>query len=260
MYADLFNYTTLDLTPPYSPERYEEAIRAALQRRPGVIIIDSVSHMHDGPGGMLEYHETEIDRITKGSTNFSERQKATWSAWIKPKQAETKMIYAMIDSPVHFVLCFRAKEKLKIIPGKNPVPLGWQPIASDRIAFETAFTLLLPPHCNGVPDLSAGASEMQIDEQLGQKLLAWAAGAGTPAQGEAVETVTVAAEAVSPVLADDEQQASIVETARRLNVPTAKAREILSSVVEGAKAPKDIPADKVPDVLAALAASALEFA
>jgi hypothetical protein len=31
------------------------------------------------------------------------------------------------------ILCFRAKEKIKIVKGAEPIDLGWQPIASESI-------------------------------------------------------------------------------------------------------------------------------
>jgi hypothetical protein len=64
--------------------------------------------------------------------------------------------------------------------------LGWQPIAGERVAFETIFTLMLPPQSLGVPDLAI--SQMRepfdtlvpkgrpIDEDLGRKLAEWAKG------------------------------------------------------------------------------------
>lgn len=189
-YADRFKYLAGDIEPPYTPASYTAAVKAALSLspRPAVVIIDSLSHMHDGPGGMLEYHEAELDRIA--GTDYKKRQRNTWTAWIKPKAEENEFIYTMLDSDCHFVLCFRAKKKLQIVPGKDPVDLGWQPISSDRVTFETLFTLVLPPHSKGVPDLNL--SEMrepfdtiipagkQVSEETGKALAAWAAGAGTP--------------------------------------------------------------------------------
>ena len=95
----------------------------------------------------------------------------------------------MLSAKCPIILCFRAKEKIRIVKGQEPIDLGWQPISSDRVSFETIFTLLLPPHCKGIPDLSL--SEMrepfdamvptnkQIDERLGAELSRWAAGGGT---------------------------------------------------------------------------------
>lgn len=189
-YADEFNYLTTDITRPYTPERYTEALRAAasLTPKPAVVIIDSMSHMHDGPGGMIEYHAAELDRMA--GNDYKKRDRMNFTAWIKPKHAENQFIYAMLEADIPFVLCFRAKEKIKIVKGHDPIDLGWQPIAGDRITFETIFTLTLPPHSRGVPDLSL--SEMRkpfdsmipagrpLDEETGRRLAEWAAG-GTAA-------------------------------------------------------------------------------
>ncbi len=183
-YADNFKYVNCNIDAPYSPERYTEALNVMAKLKPAVGIVDSASHMHDGPGGLLEYHDAELDRLSKGDD--SKRDRNNWTAWIKPKAAENKFIYTMLGMDCPIILCFRAKEKLKIITGKPPIDLGWQPIAGDRITFETIFTLMLPPHSKGVPDLSI--SEMRqpfdkmipsgkpLDEALGRKLSEWAKG------------------------------------------------------------------------------------
>src|SRR6185437_10791882 len=75
-YSDRFDYLATDLEAPYRPARYTEALKAALalEPRPAVVIIDSLSHMHDGPGGVLEYHEDELDRIA-GPTDWKKRER-----------------------------------------------------------------------------------------------------------------------------------------------------------------------------------------
>jgi hypothetical protein len=115
----------------------------------------------------------------------------TWAAWVKPKADEANMINSMLQVKFHIVLCFRAKEKIKIIKGQDPQDLGWRPIASDRIHFETAFTLILPPNSKGTPDLSMTGSELrspfdtmikatQLNETLGKQLAEWSAGGTSP--------------------------------------------------------------------------------
>lgn len=187
LYRTRFTYLATDIQAPFRPARYSEAVKAALDLdpKPAVVIIDSMSHMHDGPGGMLEYHEEEIDRLLDADkrNNQRERQKKTWTAWIAPKADENEFIYTLLAADCHFVLCFRAKKKLQIVTGQEPKDLGWQPIASDRVSFETMFTVVLPPHSKGVPDLAA--SEMRepfdelipkdkaMDEGFGRTLAAW---------------------------------------------------------------------------------------
>lgn len=185
-YADTFKYDACDIEAPYSYGRYDEALVEIAKLKPACVIVDSISHAHDGPGGMIEEHDADVER--RAGDDYKKRDRVTWAAWIKPKQAEGKFIYRMLSMDCPIILCFRAKEKLKIVPGKEPVDLGYQPIASERIAFETIFSLMLPPRSKGVPDLAL--SDMRepfddivrpgqaIDESLGERLAAWSAGGG----------------------------------------------------------------------------------
>lgn len=197
-YADEFQYIACDIEQPFGPDRYSEAVGEIKKQSPDCLIIDSCSQMHDGPGGLLEWHESELDRMA--GQDYKKRERCTWAAWIKPKAAENQFIYALLGLNCPVILCFRAKEKLKIVPGKEPIDLGWQPIAGDRITFETIFTLVLPPHSKGVPDLLA--SEMRkpfdkmvpgdkpIDETLGKALAQWSKGGGTVQQSTTVELLS----------------------------------------------------------------------
>lgn len=184
-YADKFKYDACDLNEPFSMKNYEEAIKAAAKFDPIVLIIDSMSHAHEGIGGMLDQHEAQLDKMC--GNDFNKRQKMTFAAWAKPKADEAQMINTMLQQKFHIILCFRAKEKLKIISGKEPKNLGWRPIASDRIHYETAVTLILPPSSKGKPDLTEKGSELrepfdsmienvQINEGLGKKIAEWASG------------------------------------------------------------------------------------
>jgi hypothetical protein len=212
-YADKFKYVACDLKPPFRPTAYTQALKDAAALKPAVVIIDSASHMHDGPGGVLEWHEEILDRIA-GKDNYEKRQRSTFAAWVDPKAAENEFIYTMLGMECPVVLCFRAKEKIKIVNGK-PVELGWQPIAGERVAFETIFTLLLPPHSKGVPDL--GLSDMRepfdtlvpekraIDEELGRRLAEWARGGRKPtaaAQPPATSTPAVTPESDPSVITE----------------------------------------------------------
>lgn len=191
-YADEFDYLATDITRPYRPERYTEALRAVLDLdpKPAVVIIDSLSHMHDGPGGLLEYQADELERLAGANADRKTRDRYNWTAWIKPKAAENQFIYTMLESDCHIIACFRAKPKLKIVRGADPIDLGLQPIAGERVAFETIFTLMLPAHSKGVPDLEASEMRKPFDamipagqalsEEIGSRLALWAQGSGEP--------------------------------------------------------------------------------
>lgn len=242
-YADEFTYTAVDITKPYRPERYTEVLNAtlALDPRPAVVIIDSGSHMHDGPGGILEYHEDELDRLA--GQDMAKRSRNTYTAWIKPKAAENEFIYTMLGADCHIILCLRAKEKIKVVAGKPPIDLGWQPIVGERVAFETIFTLVLPPHSKGVPDLAI--SEMRkpfdtmipagkpLDEETGRKLAEWAAG-GAPATNGHVAAVELSEE-------EELLAGTLLEIADKLgNRPAVEA-----AVAKNRSDPSHTPAQRV---------------
>lgn len=199
-YADKFKYVTCDLNPPFRPSSYTDALKAAASLKPAVVIIDSVSHMHDGPGGVLEWHEEILDRMA--GNDRGKRDKCTFTAWVEPKASENQFIYEMLGMKCPVVLCLRAKEKIKIVSGQAPIDLGWQPIVGERVAFETIFTLMLVPHSKGVPEMRF--SEMRepfdtlvpkgrpIDESLGRKLAEWSAGGGV-VNGSVIEPSTAEA-------------------------------------------------------------------
>src|SRR3990167_3979981 len=187
-YADTFTYVACDLAAPFRPAAYTEALEEAAKIRPATLIIDSASHMHDGPGGILEWHDEIARRMAKGDEARLEKMSAP--AWVEPKAAENHFVYQMLSMQCPVILCFRAKEKIKIAPAGKWIDLGWQPIAGERVAFETLFTLMLPPHSKGTPDLSISdmrepfdamvPQDRPIDEDLGRQLAAWAAGQATP--------------------------------------------------------------------------------
>ena len=191
-YADKFKYVTCDIEAPFRPMVYTDALKAAAELKPAVVIIDSASPMHDGPGGILEWHEEIMEQMSGGDRG--KRERATHTAWVKPKAAENQFIYQMLSMKCPVILSLRAKEKIKIVTGKPPIELGWQPIVGERVAFETIFTLTLTPHCKGVPDLSISdmrepfdqmiPSNRPLDEGTGEELAQWAAGGqAQPAQG-----------------------------------------------------------------------------
>lgn len=182
----------LEFKPPFASARYLEVLSAAAQKAEGgVVVIDSMSHEHEGEGGYLEFHEAELDRMA--GTDWKKRDRMTFTAWIKPAAERRRLINGILQMNCAFIFCFRAKEKLKIVKGQEPIQLGWQAIAGDEFAYEMTVRCLLQPGANGVPDWSAEAfangvpkrSEMhrvlvpdgaQLTEAVGEHLARWAKG------------------------------------------------------------------------------------
>ncbi len=145
-----FQFRHISFKAPFAPSDYEAAITHCISKRAKTIIVDSMSHEHEGPGGVLEMHEAELTRMA-GADNYEKRGKMTMLAWQKPKAERRHLINSVLQMGANFIFCFRAKEKMKMIPGKNPVALGWQPIAGEEFVFEMMLNCLLPPGAGGVP-------------------------------------------------------------------------------------------------------------
>jgi len=80
-YANNFNFNHMSFDPPFSPLRYLEALDAATEEGYGegdVIIIDSTSHEHEGPGGVLDMHEQFLN--DKAGTDWSKRERIKFTA------------------------------------------------------------------------------------------------------------------------------------------------------------------------------------
>lgn len=165
-YAKDFKFNHMEFDPPFSPERYLEAIEAATKQGYGsgdVIIIDSMSHEHEGPGGVLEMHEEFLDK--KAGSDWKKREKLKFTAWIKPKKDRTRVIQMGLQrNRAHIILCFRAKEKVAMVKGRDNktevVNAGWQPIGGDEYFYEMDITMILPIGAQGKPDWSEKASRI----------------------------------------------------------------------------------------------------
>jgi hypothetical protein len=191
-YADDFEFDHGDLGEPFSPERYAEGAAMAMRSGYGALIIDSMSHEHAGPGGVLEMHEDELTRLTKGSTDYAYRDSMKMVAWIKPKMQHKAMVQRLLQLNSHIIMCFRAEEKTEIQLLKNkvgklvntPVSIGFQPITAKDMAYEMTILLGFDPKQPGVPVPIKLADKFKpyvpldrlMGEETGERLAAWARG------------------------------------------------------------------------------------
>lgn len=194
-YTDRFKFKHMQFDAPFGSRDYLAAIEQAVAAGAGVVIIDSMSHEHEGTGGCLDLHDQELDRMA--GNDFAKRDRMNMLAWQKPKAARRAMINGILQIPANFIFCFRAKEKLKLVPGQKPVPQGFMPIAGEELVFEMTVNCLLLPHANGVPTWRSDQigerlmmklpeqfrgifeKEQPLSEDIGQKLAAWAKGGTT---------------------------------------------------------------------------------
>jgi len=195
-YADKFKFLHLPFSPPFSPNDYWEAIDTCIKAGAKTIVVDSFSHEHEGPGGVLEMHEQEVVRIAAAWRCSPET--AQFPAWAEPKGQRRRLVNNILQVQCNMVLCFRAKRKVKMVKndrGKSvPTDQGFMPIAGEEYAYEMGALGVLPPGSNGVPDwlTQDPGSEMitkrpaqfqdilkpgaQLSEEMGEAMARWSSG------------------------------------------------------------------------------------
>lgn len=195
-YADRFKFDHCDLTAPFSPDHYLEAIRAAEAAHYDVIIVDSFSHEHAGIGGLLEMAEAELQKPNiKSPAN-----------WALPKSKHKKLMDALLQVRAHIVLALRAEERIRIEKvldertGRERtvvVPAGWIAVTEKTVLFEMVVSFVMSPERPGVPIEGSGKIQDQhrfafppgklVTQEAGRLLAEWAAGGAPP---DAADTET----------------------------------------------------------------------
>jgi len=188
-YADLFKFDHGDLKPPFRPEVYAEAIKAADEAGYKAVVVDSCSHEWSSEGGILDWQEEELTRMA--GDDYKKRESCKMASWIKPKRAHKEMIQRLLQVRTNIILCFRAEEKIKMEKDETGkmriVPLGFQPICSKEMPYELTVSFLLTPDKPGIPQpiklqeqhRKLFPLDKQIGEESGKMISEWAAG-GAP--------------------------------------------------------------------------------
>lgn len=122
-------YLTIPLSPPFTPQRYEEAIDCAEAGGVEVVIIDSLSHAWVGEGGLLDIHSAVAAKTLN-----------SYTAWRDVTPQHNRLVDKMLQCKMHVIVTLRAKtgydyeenEKGKKVPKK----IGLAPIFRDGLEYE----------------------------------------------------------------------------------------------------------------------------
>lgn len=270
-YADQFRFDHGDLKPPFRPSAYAEAIAAADSAGYPVIVVDSASHEHAGEGGLLDFHESELDRMA--GDDWKKREAVKMAAWIKPKSEHKRFVSKLLQVRAHLILCFRAEEKIemvrepdengrmktKIVKKQTSTGLdGWVPISEKNLPYELTASFLLLATNPGIPNpikLQSQHREMfpqgqPIDENAGKRIAQWAKGgnaAPATARGPAANPSSPAPEPLLSAPAADGASAEYI---------SADAHIFLTDLLRdtGISTERACKAWKVPKVAMLLAA------
>lgn len=164
LYAHLGNYNVLSLEPPYSPEKYIEAIGVCLNAGMEVIILDSTSHCWEY---LLDFH--------------SKLPGNSFTNWNKITPMYKSFVNKILQSPAHFISTMRTKQDY-VLNQKNgkyiPEKVGLKAIQRDGVEYE--YTIVFDIDSKHFTTCSkdrtglfSGKPDFKISEETGKAILKW---------------------------------------------------------------------------------------
>lgn len=170
LYADKFDFDTIELSPPFTTEKYIQAIQAAQKAGYDILIIDQISHAWSGPGGLLE--QKEVLDARPGSNH--------WTNWGPITKKHEAFKAAWLHSPLHVIATMRSKQDYAQVEenGKKKIQkLGMAPVQREGVEYE--FTVVFDAAMDHKVQASKDRTDMfgdeifQVTEETGQKLNKW---------------------------------------------------------------------------------------
>lgn len=129
LYSHLGEYNVLQLSKPFSPERYIEAIETCEKAGMEVIIIDSISHEWEGKGGILDIHGSMAGN--------------SFTNWHKITPRHNSFVQKILQSDCHIIGTIRTKQDY-VLTDKNgkmvPEKVGLKGVTRDGMDYE--FTIV----------------------------------------------------------------------------------------------------------------------
>lgn len=132
LYSHIGAFNVIDLAPPFSPERYIEAIKTCVDAGMECIIIDSSTHEWSGAGGCLEINDMLAKTKYKGNT---------WSAWSDTTPRHDKFVNYVLQSSVHIITCTRSKMETVMTDDKKVKKVGMKDMQRDGWEYELTVSL-----------------------------------------------------------------------------------------------------------------------
>lgn len=167
LYSHLGEFNTIELTAPYTPERYIEAIHACEAAGMECVIIDSITHEWDGKGGCLEI----MDKLG-----------GKYQDWAKVTPRHQSFIDAILQSKCHVITTVRRKqdyEMTKDSSGKLKVEkAGLKEVTREGFEYELTanFNIDSLHNCTASKDrtgLFMDKPAFVISEQTGEQIKDW---------------------------------------------------------------------------------------
>lgn len=164
----------VDLQPPFTPDKYSAAFKFAEDKGADIIIVDSMSHVWEGEGGVLDMADNG-----KSAKGYELKGLAKWK---KPKTEYKRMINKLLRAPIPVIFCIRAKEKFVQDGGDTLKSEGLTPIMDKNFVYEMTVSLKMEENgrfapigknLSKIPEflLAAMPIGVQVNEKMGQEII-----------------------------------------------------------------------------------------
>lgn len=176
------DFNTIQLDPPYSPERYAQAIKTCEEAGMEVIIIDSITHVWNGEGGLLEYRDS-----LGGS----------FSNWMKVTPRYQAWLGSILHSKCHVITTNRKKQAYNVITDGNKTKVekaGMEDQIRDgydyemTIAFDITNDKFLAKPSKDRSGMFMDEPEFVITPLIGKRIIEWCTNGKDPIE-EAIVTL-----------------------------------------------------------------------
>lgn len=120
-----------DLYPPFSPQRYCDAILEFQKAGVEVLVVDSGSHEWEGEGGCEDIAHAGNPKTPR---------------WNDAKREHKRFMNTLLQADMHVILCLRAREKVKMVKREGRIEydsLGVMPICEKNVMFECTASMMM---------------------------------------------------------------------------------------------------------------------
>ena len=166
-YADFGEFSVLPISNPFTPDKYTRAIDLCVEQGFEVIVIDSGTHVWEGPGGVLDIHN-------KYGGRFQD--------WAKSNPHHYQFIDKIMKCPAHIIITLRQKSDYAIVqegPKINVKKMGLKVQQREGFEYDLHITFQIEheTHLATIGKDRTGLFESRppflINEETGHEIMAW---------------------------------------------------------------------------------------
>lgn len=144
-YSDQFDFDTDNISAPFHPDKFGEAIREAVAGGYNVVILDSMSHAWNGEGGVLDL----VDQFARRMKNPN-----SFAAWKDVTPIQNRLTETVLGADIHIVVTMRSKTEYVLQDNGRgqqvPRKVGMAPIQKENWDYEFDVVLEMDAENNAI--------------------------------------------------------------------------------------------------------------